>query len=132
MLKRLYSAIGLAVLLCSAVVVTAARPASRELVAQLPPVDMVVTMDLQRLQSQTLPAFGALNPKMMAEINRALAEAQRESGLDPNAFETVVVGASKPEQLADAIAALASPLDDDLRARLDALTREYRNHPASR
>ena len=95
MLKRLYSAIGLAVLLCSAVVVTAARPASRELVAQLPPVDMIVTMDLQRLQSQTLPAFGALNPKMMAEINRALAEAQRESGLDPNTFETLVVGAGK-------------------------------------
>ncbi len=104
MLKRLYSAIGLAVLLCSAVVVTAARPASRELVAQLPPVDMIVTMDLQRLQSQTLPAFGALNPKMMAEINRALAEAQRESGLDPNAFETVVVGASKPDKSPNFIA----------------------------
>ena len=48
------------------------------------------------------------------------------------AITSPIVGASKPEQLADAVAALASPLDDDLRARLDAVTREYRNHPASR
>ena len=48
------------------------------------------------------------------------------------AITSPIVGASKPEQLVDAVAALASPLDDDLRARLDVLTREYRNHPASR
>ena len=48
------------------------------------------------------------------------------------AITSPIVGASKPEQLADAVAALASPIDDDLWARLDLLTREYRNHPASR
>jgi aryl-alcohol dehydrogenase (NADP+) len=37
-----------------------------------------------------------------------------------------IVGASRPEQLADAVAAVSSPLDEELKGRLDALTHEYR------
>ncbi|MGD9700834.1 MAG: aldo/keto reductase [Acidimicrobiia bacterium] len=37
-----------------------------------------------------------------------------------------ILGASKPEQLADAVKALDTPLDSDLLARLDELTYEYR------
>jgi aryl-alcohol dehydrogenase (NADP+) len=37
-----------------------------------------------------------------------------------------IIGASRPEQLAASVAALDDPLDDDLRARLDELTYEYR------
>ena len=37
-----------------------------------------------------------------------------------------IIGASKPEQLADAVAALDTPLDADLTKRIDVLTREYR------
>ena len=37
-----------------------------------------------------------------------------------------IIGASRPEQLADAVAAVSSPLDPALVERLDALTREYR------
>jgi aryl-alcohol dehydrogenase (NADP+) len=37
-----------------------------------------------------------------------------------------IIGASRPEQLAASIAALDSPLDPELRARLDELTDEYR------
>jgi aryl-alcohol dehydrogenase-like predicted oxidoreductase len=39
---------------------------------------------------------------------------------------SVILGASKPRQLAPAIAALASPIDPELKTRLDALTVEYR------
>ena len=37
-----------------------------------------------------------------------------------------IVGASKPEQLADAVAAVSTPMDSDLKTRLDELTHEYR------
>ena len=37
-----------------------------------------------------------------------------------------IIGASKPEQLADAVAALDTPLDAELTKRIDVLTREYR------
>ncbi len=37
-----------------------------------------------------------------------------------------IVGASRPEQLDDALAAVDKGLDESLKARLDELTREYR------
>jgi aryl-alcohol dehydrogenase (NADP+) len=37
-----------------------------------------------------------------------------------------IIGASRPEQLADSLAAVASPLDAELKQRLDELTAEYR------
>ncbi len=37
-----------------------------------------------------------------------------------------IIGASRPEQLAALVAALDAPLDADVKARLDALTHEYR------
>jgi aryl-alcohol dehydrogenase (NADP+) len=43
-----------------------------------------------------------------------------------------IVGASRPEQLADALAAQAKPLEPDLVARLDELTREWRRSDAER
>ncbi|MEM7093340.1 MAG: aldo/keto reductase [Actinomycetota bacterium] len=42
-----------------------------------------------------------------------------------------IVGASKPEQLADAVAALDVTLDDEVMARLDELTTHYRDIPLS-
>ena len=43
-----------------------------------------------------------------------------------------IIGASRPDQLDDAIAAVHTPLDADLLARLDALTHEYRFGDAGR
>lgn len=43
-----------------------------------------------------------------------------------SAITAPIVGASKPEQLADAIAAASQPLDADLKAQLDDLTLHYR------
>lgn len=42
------------------------------------------------------------------------------------AVTSPIIGASKPEQLADSVAALEHPLDADLKARLDDLTAAYR------
>jgi len=43
-----------------------------------------------------------------------------------------IVGASRPEQLDDALAALSTPMDPDLKARLDELTHAYRFGDAGR
>ena len=43
-----------------------------------------------------------------------------------------IVGASRPEQLADALAAAATPLDAEVKSALDELTIDYVNHPTPR
>ena len=43
-----------------------------------------------------------------------------------------IIGASRPEQLADAVAALSTPLDAGLKESLDALTNDYRYGDAAR
>ena len=43
-----------------------------------------------------------------------------------------ILGASRPEQLADAVRAADAPLNADLEARLDELTIEYRYGDAER
>jgi len=48
------------------------------------------------------------------------------------AITSPIVGASKPEQLDDSLAALGTPLDADLKAELDELTAHYRVVDAAR
>jgi aryl-alcohol dehydrogenase (NADP+) len=48
------------------------------------------------------------------------------------AITSPIVGASRPEQLADSVAAAEVTLDDDLKRQLDDLTRDYRMGDASR
>jgi aryl-alcohol dehydrogenase (NADP+) len=43
-----------------------------------------------------------------------------------------IIGASRPEQLADSLAAVEAPLDDELKQRLDKLTADYRMGDAAR
>lgn len=46
--------------------------------------------------------------------------------LDNPVITAPIIGASRPEQLADAIAAVHAPLEDEFRTRINALTYEYR------
>jgi aryl-alcohol dehydrogenase-like predicted oxidoreductase len=46
--------------------------------------------------------------------------------LDNPVITAPILGASRPDQLDAAVAALDAPLDADLRRRLDELTHEYR------
>jgi len=48
------------------------------------------------------------------------------------AVTSPIVGASRPEQLDDTIAAVDVTLDDDLAARLDEVTADYRRGDAPR
>jgi aryl-alcohol dehydrogenase-like predicted oxidoreductase len=45
---------------------------------------------------------------------------------------SAIVGASRPEQLADSLAAAETPLDPELKIRLDELTAVYRQGDAAR
>jgi 1-deoxyxylulose-5-phosphate synthase len=48
------------------------------------------------------------------------------------AITAPIVGASRPEQLSPALAAVDAPLPPDLKARLDELTVEYRRGDSAR
>lgn len=63
---------------------------------------------------------------MAAEAGVSMATLAVQWVLDNPAITSPIIGASRPEQLADAIAAVDFPLDDQLRTRLDAVTYEYR------
>ena len=63
---------------------------------------------------------------MAEEAGVSLATLAVQWVLDNPVITSPIVGASRPEQLADAIEAVNAPLDQDLRTRIDVLTREYR------
>jgi aryl-alcohol dehydrogenase (NADP+) len=60
------------------------------------------------------------------EAEMSLAQLAVAWVLAQPAVTSPIVGASRPEQLADAVAAVSTPLDDELLQRLDVATRQYR------
>jgi aryl-alcohol dehydrogenase (NADP+) len=69
---------------------------------------------------------------LAAEAGVNLAQLAVAWCLAQPAVTAPIVGASRPEQLADPAAALDLALDADLLDRLDDLTADYRHHPARR
>jgi len=67
----------------------------------------------------------ALRP-LAAEAGMSPAQLAVAWVLANPAVTSPIVGASRPEQLDELLAAVDKPLDGDLKARLDELTREYR------
>lgn len=69
---------------------------------------------------------------LAAEAGMSLAQLAVAWVLANPAVTAPIVGASRPEQLDDCVKALAEPLDADLKARLDAMTSDYRRGDAGR
>jgi 1-deoxyxylulose-5-phosphate synthase len=67
-----------------------------------------------------------------AEAGRSMAELAVAWVLANPTITSPIVGASRPEQLTEPLLALEKPLDADLKARLDELSREYRFGDAER
>jgi aryl-alcohol dehydrogenase-like predicted oxidoreductase len=67
----------------------------------------------------------AIRP-IAAEADMTMAQLAVAWVLAKPAITSPIVGASRPEQLADPVAAVTSPLDPELVTRLDDLTYEYR------
>ena len=66
------------------------------------------------------------------DAGRSMAELAVGWVLANPVITSPILGASRPEQLADAVRAARSPLEPDLKARLDELTAEYRSGDAER
>ena len=76
-------------------------------------------------------AVDALRP-IAADAGVSLATLAVQWCLANPTISAPIVGASKPEQLADAVAAVGNKLDGDIQKKIDELTVDYVNHPASR
>ena len=70
--------------------------------------------------------------KMAADAGMSLAQLAVAWCLAQPAITSPIIGASRPDQLADPVAALDRRLDTDLLQPLDELTTDYRHHPAQR
>ena len=73
----------------------------------------------------------AIRP-LAAEAGMTMAQLAVAWVLAHPAVTAPIIGASRPEQLADSVAALSTPLDAGLKATLDDLTNEYRFGDAAR
>ncbi|MEO8696145.1 MAG: aldo/keto reductase [Acidimicrobiales bacterium] len=67
-----------------------------------------------------------------ADAGMSLAQLAVAWCLAQPAVTSPIIGASHPDQLAEPVAALDRRLDADVLAQLDALTADYRHHPAQR
>jgi aryl-alcohol dehydrogenase (NADP+) len=70
--------------------------------------------------------------KLASDAGLNLAQLAVAWCLAQPAITSPIIGASRAAQLAEPISALDVRLDDDLVARLDELTADYRHHPAQR
>lgn len=64
------------------------------LAALLPASDGVLTLDIQKILSESVPQVLSGKPQMLAGINAKIDEIRDKTGLDPKQFEQVVVGVS--------------------------------------
>ena len=92
MLRKLNTSFVLVTLLCATALMAFARPGDRQLLAQLPPSDIIAAIDLQRIQADAIPAFSSLDPRLATDLNRALEDFRRETNIDPRVFEQAVIG----------------------------------------
>jgi aryl-alcohol dehydrogenase-like predicted oxidoreductase len=70
--------------------------------------------------------------EIVAPTGRSLASTSLAWVLENPAVTSAIIGASRPEQLDDTLAAVDQPLDPDIEAKLDDATVEYRWGDASR
>jgi 1-deoxyxylulose-5-phosphate synthase len=70
--------------------------------------------------------------KVAADAGMSLAQLAVAWCLAQPAITSPIIGASRPDQLAEPIAALDRRLDTDVLEQLDELTTDYRHHPAQR
>lgn len=58
----------------------------------LPASDIIITLDTQRLLSETLPTALADNPTLLAKVNDKIQKFQQETGVDMRTFDSLAVG----------------------------------------
>jgi hypothetical protein len=73
-----------------------ARAASpnASVLSALPPSDFIISIDVQRALSETLPGLLSGNPDLLAKLNAHLQEFEQKTGISPRVFETVAIGSN--------------------------------------
>ncbi|HYJ45839.1 MAG TPA: hypothetical protein VEV81_04425, partial [Pyrinomonadaceae bacterium] len=100
MSRRIYfSFLTLALALAATVALVIGNNAGRaaspnSALAALPASDFVISIDVQRALSETLPSLLSANPDELAKLNAHLEEFQKKTGINPRVFEAVAVGGS--------------------------------------
>ena len=101
MTKKIYSVLTAFVLLAAFVSVSAQNRqaasqapvvAANDPVRLLPASDVLFTIDIKRLITETLPRVMANDPAKLAKVNGEIDNFKRRYGLDPRSFERVAVG----------------------------------------
>ncbi len=70
---------------------------TKELAALLPASDGVVSLDVQKLLSESIPQILAGKPQMLGDINAKIDEFRDKTGLDARQFEQIVIGVAMRE-----------------------------------
>ncbi len=64
------------------------------LLASLPPSDVVALIKVQRVIDEALPKLLAENPARVAEVNEEMAKFKTQTGIDPRSFSQIALGMS--------------------------------------
>jgi len=94
---KIFALIALAFALVGSGAVSAQTKAKNQLAALLPASDGVITLDVQRILSESAPQILAGNPQMLAEINAKIDAIRDKTGLDARQFEQIVIGVTMKE-----------------------------------
>jgi len=102
-------AIGLAmiVFVCGSDKSAPAAEAASDALSALPPSDLIVFVDAQRMLSEVLPRVFSSNPTLRDQINTQLDQFKTISGLDPRAFDQLTLGISFSTTTGERLVALA-------------------------
>ena len=99
--KKIYASfLALAILLAAVSLIgsqaartaTAAAPAASSTLAALPASDTIVFIDMKRLLSDTLPAYLASNPALLAKVNTQLDQFREKNKFDLRAINSIAIG----------------------------------------
>lgn len=63
-------------------------------VSALPTSDFVISIDVQRALSETLPALLSANPALLAKLNANIEEFEKKTGVSPRVFDSIAIGGS--------------------------------------
>src|SRR4051812_42361983 len=73
---------------------TGAASNNASLLSALPASDFIISIDVHRALSETLPNLLSSNPALLAKLNAHIEEFEQKTGINPRVFDTIAIGSS--------------------------------------
>jgi hypothetical protein len=73
---------------------TRAASSGASALSALPASDFIISIDVQRALSETVPSLLSGNPALLSKFNAHLEEFEQKTGISPRVFETIAIGSS--------------------------------------